>query len=827
MHCIDYSHIFRYNEYTKNILIKKTEEDMKKNIITRIFTVGLLLFLSFALLPSMEVKADSHAPIESDGVYLISTEEDLNWVAEQVNTGVDSFLGKTLKLTNTIEFVRAQNKSWTPIGTGTNPFAGYFDGDGYEISGLEIKSSVENSVENAGLFGVVADSGTIVNLGINCKINATNNVGSLAGLNYGKILNCYNSATTDTDGLTELPENSSVEGSSNVGGLVGQNNGTVINCYSASIVKGSSNVGGLVGQNDGTVTNCYWLILPENPDLPALGSGSGTNILSFTATESTGPILTESTTVGGIIANQLTDVLTYGSYETATTPSQLRVWYTPDSMAGTTPLFRNDTFAIPSAAIVYDKSIEKGESIPLAKLTDSGYGTIYATVIVHNEVQLNEYSPAGTYNDVLLKVFTDTHIGVKIIDFTIESPPRPTSTPFTVSDIAIDQLSSTATINVHITPKVQGKSINARLLKWDLEDIVDDLLLDATKEAVDPILNINVDLEDRTTALDLTLSAKALEKFSETDGASLTVSSPLGSMSFDKAAINAILGERTSSGSVKAYNITIGMQKADVRDLTPEQQESIGDSHVFTFFVNRDAEEVKNFGDGEVTITLPYTLTGDEVGNKVAVFYVDSKGNLYRVNATYDHETQMITFTTTHFSEYVIKWEDHSPTERFIDLEAGKWYTQYTDFVYDNGIMQGISDEHFAPNDSANRAMLWTVMSRIDGHDIASDSNTWYFNAMQWVITQGISDGTNPEGFISREQFATMLYRLAEEPIVTGELSFTDSEDVSDYAAVAMLWATENGILQGYEDNTLNPQGLATRAELSAMIMRYMSLSLS
>lgn len=86
----------------------------------------------------------------------------------------------------------------------------------------------------------------------------------------------------------------------------------------------------------------------------------------------------------------------------------------------------------------------------------------------------------------------------------------------------------------------------------------------------------------------------------------------------------------------------------------------------------------------------------------------------------------------------------------------------------------------------------------------------------------GVSDGSNMDARLSREQLATMLYRYAGEPTVSGSLSgFTDASSVSSYAQTAMAWAVENGLITGITDTTLVPQGQATRAQVAAILQRY------
>ena len=117
-----------------------------------------------------------------------------------------------------------------------------------------------------------------------------------------------------------------------------------------------------------------------------------------------------------------------------------------------------------------------------------------------------------------------------------------------------------------------------------------------------------------------------------------------------------------------------------------------------------------------------------------------------------------------------------------------------------------------------------TVLARLDGQDTAGGEQ-WYSKAMAWAVQTGISDGTNPDGSITREQLAAMLYRFAGSPAVDGgELAFSDADQVSAYAADALRWASGKGIITGKGGGLLDPKGNATRAEVAAMLMRYVSL---
>ncbi len=157
--------------------------------------------------------------------------------------------------------------------------------------------------------------------------------------------------------------------------------------------------------------------------------------------------------------------------------------------------------------------------------------------------------------------------------------------------------------------------------------------------------------------------------------------------------------------------------------------------------------------------------------------------------------------------------------KNFQDVQ-GHWAENAISFVAARELFSGETSSAFAPEDSMSRAMLMTVLARLDGVDAAGE--TAYQQGMSWAVAQGISDGQNPDGLVTREQFVVMLYRYAGTPAATNrELHFSDSEKINAYAREAVLWATENGILNGYEDGSFAPNGSATRAQAAAMLARY------
>ena len=119
------------------------------------------------------------------------------------------------------------------------------------------------------------------------------------------------------------------------------------------------------------------------------------------------------------------------------------------------------------------------------------------------------------------------------------------------------------------------------------------------------------------------------------------------------------------------------------------------------------------------------------------------------------------------------------------------------------------------------RAMLMTVLARFDGQNTAGGA-VWYEKAMAWAKENGISDGSDPDGSITREQLATMLWRYAGSPAGNGSLSsFGDSANVSGYAVESLRWAVGEGLISGDDAGLLAPQGSATRAQVATILMRF------
>ena len=172
------------------------------------------------------------------------------------------------------------------------------------------------------------------------------------------------------------------------------------------------------------------------------------------------------------------------------------------------------------------------------------------------------------------------------------------------------------------------------------------------------------------------------------------------------------------------------------------------------------------------------------------------------------------------------KPKDDKPTtgSSFTDVPAGSWYEEAVKYVSEKGLMNGTSSTAFSPNASTTRGMIVTILARVEG--VNTSGTPWYAAGQKWAMDNGISDGTNMVGEVTREQLATILYRYAKQKGYDVSKSaaltaFADADKVSGYASEAMQWAVAEGLLQG-SNGKLDPQGSATRAQVATILMRFM-----
>jgi len=187
--------------------------------------------------------------------------------------------------------------------------------------------------------------------------------------------------------------------------------------------------------------------------------------------------------------------------------------------------------------------------------------------------------------------------------------------------------------------------------------------------------------------------------------------------------------------------------------------------------------------------------------------------------------------------------DDNHPAVSFTDLDKNAWYYKDVEYVIENGIFNGITANAFAPNGKLTRAMLVTVLYRIEGEPATNrsipfadiDMGAYYGNAVSWAQQNGIVNGVSetkfaPNDNITREQIAAIMFRYAQykgmdDVKSEDNLKFEDSSNISEYAFSAMNWAVGTELLKGKTNLTLNPKDNATRAETAAILHRFIEIN--
>ena len=157
----------------------------------------------------------------------------------------------------------------------------------------------------------------------------------------------------------------------------------------------------------------------------------------------------------------------------------------------------------------------------------------------------------------------------------------------------------------------------------------------------------------------------------------------------------------------------------------------------------------------------------------------------------------------------MVKVVDYS--KDFVDTR-NHWAKEAIDFVYARGLVNGISTTRYAPDSTATRAQIWAILAR------QNDAN-WKGKKREWVMANGISNGRNPNGIITRAQMITMLWRVAGSPVVKSKHSFTDVP-ADSYYAQAVAWAVENGITTSVGGGKFRPKASCTRAQIAVFLYR-------
>ncbi len=825
-------------------------------------------------------KQNTVANLDDAGYIEIHTAYGLAWFAASVNNNYDSnnliattqnkndYKGKSVKLTADIDLAPAKGElvagysdtgndlppyiaeinSWIPIGSGiaSDWFLGTFDGNNYTISNIYIN----NDPPNLGLFGYIEDA-IIKNVNIDqSNINfddysssyALNSSGAITGqAKNSQILNCTNSGT--------------IEGSGIVGFIYAEDGSSLIdNCHNFGLLYASevltyANIGGIAGQassdknnqdarmiiqncsNSAAIANKADKIANVNSVIPIVQAGGivgiGSNIEIYNC-YNTGSLMaaTEISRVGGIVGEvpPLLDITLNNCYNSAI-PTSTQYDEGISQLGGI--LGVADANPINNSIIDAQNCYYQGAS-GLSGLNIDPDLNITDNTIAMTAEQMANRSFADTLNAwPIAQASTEFMTWAKGSPGPYHYAYWPQFMPIPDIDrgdnlggggTAVEEPSTEEPANanqgqvdIDIAPVISDNNAQADIEDNTLTQATETLLEQTENTDNAPQLNLDVNSPADSQSVEVNLTPAALATLAAANNSSFKISTSIGSITFDNQALNSIIKQ------ANGQKITIIIKIAD--DLSAEQQAAIGTNPAYQLLIKAGDTYISNFDGGLATITIPYSSGGGQV----MAYHIDALGQASAKPTTYNVTTQEASFTSEHFSAFMIM-EQHLP---FSDIATDDWFYEAISYAYVNNIMNGVSATEFSPNTATTRAMIWTVLARIDGYQFTTEPNPWYAEAQTWAIANGISDGENPLAEITREQFATMLYRYAAPAAITGQTmlaQFSDNANISEYAIAAMEWAVASGIISGYQDGTILPQGIASRAEIATMLMRYLEM---
>ena len=249
--------------------------------------------------------------------------------------------------------------------------------------------------------------------------------------------------------------------------------------------------------------------------------------------------------------------------------------------------------------------------------------------------------------------------------------------------------------------------------------------------------------------------------------------------------------------------------------------------------------------DGEYgfTMTLTAPLGKENAGYWANLYHYDERAEAmnFEAAARIDQDGS-VTIPFTHASQYAIVIDTHSHaavdvSDIFIDVAPNAWYKDAVQYAYAGGLMTGVSADAFAPEQTTTRAMIVSILARLEGvtsaqaAGFADVSDEWYATAVNWAASAGVVSGTgdgnfSPNAAITREQLAAMLMNYSawkgEDVSARADLS-AYSDQPSTWAEETMSWAVAEGLISGVTNTELQPQGNATRAQVAAILQRFLA----
>jgi len=372
------------------------------------------------------------------------------------------------------------------------------------------------------------------------------------------------------------------------------------------------------------------------------------------------------------------------------------------------------------------------------------------------------------------------------------------STPTVSTDTTTEDGTPTTTTSAEPPATVSGDTASATVNT----SMGNEIVKQATANNSDTVV-IAPKISRDVTKTEVSIPAATVSQIGNQTSASLTIATPVASVSIP----NGGLGSLASAGGTVTVTV-----------------EHLGSSIEFT--VAAGGMPVQSIPGG-VTLIVPVTNTTP--GTVTVLVHEDGTREVVRKSVAHNG-TLVIPLDGSAKLEIV----DNSKS--FADVPVDNWAADAVSFVGAHELFNGTAPGRFSPVMPMSRGMLAQVLYNLESNPKQTaanvftdiDNSKWYAEAVSWAAGRGIVGGYGngtfgPNDPITREQLAVMLWRYAGSPAATDkELYFNDTDEISSFALDAMRWAVENGVLNGYGDGRLNPQGQATRAQVAQMLKNYL-----
>jgi len=279
-------------------------------------------------------------------------------------------------------------------------------------------------------------------------------------------------------------------------------------------------------------------------------------------------------------------------------------------------------------------------------------------------------------------------------------------------------------------------------------------------------------------------------------------------------------------------NLEVTAKPVAVTALDETLKKQIGDRPIYEFKVAVDGTPISQFGGGFITVSIPYTLKAGENPNAILVYYLDSDGKIKTMKSKY--ENGQVTFTTNHFSKYAVGYNPIT----FSDVSEKDWYFEFVSYLSSRGLVNGKSPLSFSPSAQITRAEVVTILSKMTGEELTTPkaavfkdvkATDWFAASVYWAYKKGIIAGMSDMTFapnqpISRQDLTVILSKYLEKVEFTSlkevntAVTFKDASEIAPYAKDAVTEMQRAGILNGKANNAFDPKGNATRAEVTKVL---------